>query len=268
MAAEASLGRYTPYEMVFGGERLAEDEFPAIAEEARRRGIPLSRRDHFAGSERVGTLLRRLVPETAEPAGFESYLDILFHCYHFWDAGCPLYAFAADVVRDLIATPPDLQSWSPRAPHHSLYVELPRNLFWAAVTEGEPPEPVEGLFVRLGSHQLPAEVDLLIALGMRPDRPGFSVASLTATVEQAREMPEPGAFESEIPGADLAGIYSLQRPSEALLLILRLLWYLDVYPEAKETVPGAGGAAPQAYEHDVPTTLDHHRVRLIGRSRG
>ncbi|KPK82577.1 MAG: hypothetical protein AMS25_01580 [Gemmatimonas sp. SM23_52] len=268
MAAEASLGRYTPYELMFGAERLAEHELPAIAEEARRRGITLSRRDHFAGSEGVGRLLRRLVPETLEPTALESYLDILFHCYHFWDAGCPLYAFAADVVRDLVAIAPDLGSWNPRAPHPSLYVELPRNLFWAAVTEGEPPEPVEGLFVRLGPDQPPTGVDLLIALGMRPDRPGFSVAAFTASLEQTAELKEPGAFESEIPGADLAGIYSLQRPSEALLLTLRLLWYLDVYPDAKETVPGAADAAPQAYGYDVPTALDHHRVRLIGRSRG
>ncbi|UCC48495.1 MAG: hypothetical protein JSV41_13720 [Gemmatimonadota bacterium] len=268
MAGEASLGRYTPYEMVFGVERLAEREFSALAEEASRRRITLSRRDEFAGSEHVGTLLQRLVPETPEPAALESYLDILFHCYHFWNAGCPLYAFEAEVARDLIATPPNLEGWSLRAPHPSLYIELPRSLFWAAVTEGELPEPVEGLFVRLGPDQPPAEFDLLIALGMRPERPGFSVAALTAALEDTLGSEQPGAFRSDIPGADLAGIYSLQRPSEALLLVLRLLWYLDVYGEATEAVPGTGGEAPQAFGYDAPTALDHYRVRLSGRSRG
>lgn len=268
MAPEASLGRYTPYEMIFGVELLADQEFRAIAEEASRRGIMPSRRDHFAGYERVGTLLRRLVPDTLEPAALESYLDILFHSYHFWNAGCPLYAFEAEVARDLIATPPNLEGWGIQAPHPSLYIELPRSLFWAAVTEGEPPEPVEGLFVRLGPDQPPAEFDLLMALGMRPERPGFSVAALTATLEDTLASEESGAFRSDIPGADLAGIYSLQRPFEALLLVLRLLWYLDVYRDATEAVPGAGGEAPQAFGYDAPTTLDHYRVRLSGRSRG
>jgi hypothetical protein len=268
MDSEAGIGRRTPYEVVFGVDRLGEREFPAIADEAARRGVPVARRDQFAGMERVGTLLQRLVPEDAEPAALDRHLEILFHCYHFWDAGCRLYACEEAVARALVDGPPALESWPPLAPHRSFYLELPRNLFWAAVAEDEPPEPAEGLFVAMDPDRPSAEVELLLVLGMRADRPGFSVVGLVADLDEARRLDEREAFAPDIPGADMAGLYSLRRSSEIVLLLLRLLWYLDVYPESLERVAGAGADRPHNTGRDLPTTLDHYRVRLVERSRG
>ena len=264
MTPDATAGRLTPYEMVFGVENMAEREFPAIVEEAERRGIEPARRREFAYLDAAAALLGRLVPEQTDPGALDRYFDILFHCFHFWRAGCPLYAFEEPAIRDLIETGPELSGWSPRETWSALYFELPRNLFWAAVSEGEPPEPVEGLFMRLGPAAEAA--DFLLILGMRADRPGFSVAAFVARLDPAGAPGEPDSFLSDIPGAELAALYSLGRSSEALLLALRLLWYLDAYPEAAEAVRGVAGRGQAG--SDRPSALDHYRVRLVERSHG
>ena len=259
-------GRRTPYELVFGQSGIEEQEFPAIIAEAEASGVADSRRDQFARMSSVGSLLGRLLPEDVDPASLDDYLDILFHCYHFWQAGRPLYVIEPELVRSLIESRPDLRDWSPEGDRRTAYFQFPRNQFWAAVTEGQPPEPADGMFVRVGNGES-TEVRLLTVLGMRPGRAGFSVATLVTDVERAREIDEPGAFRSDIPGADLAGIYSLQRSSEAATLGLRLLWYLGSYPEAIEKVRGQHDAS-EDLDYESPTTLDHYRVRLVKRPRG
>jgi hypothetical protein len=267
MESESSTGRQTPYELVFGLDELAEREFPAIAEESQRRRLAVDRPDLFAGMERVGALLQQLVPDATEPRALDRYLEILFHGFNFWAADRPFYAFQAPAVRSLIDGPPDLGAWRLRAPASALYAELPKNLFWSAVTEGEPPEPIEGIFAVLSEPgRTESQAHLLLVLGMRPDRPGFSVASVTTSLEAAADPGEAGAFVSEIPGADLAELYSLRQPSEAVLLLSRLLWYIDVYPESIERVSGV--LTPKDSLRNLPTGLDHCRVQLVERDRG
>lgn len=266
MTRDAETGRFTPYELVFGASGLAEELFPAIGEEVERRGPEATLRDEFARLDSVAALVGRLVPDEAEAAAIDRSLDLLFHCYHFWRAGCRLYAFEEPTIRDLIEVAPDLSGWSPRAAAEALYLELPRNLLWAAVTKGEPPEPAEGMFVRIEPER---RADVLIVLGMRAGRPGFSAAGFTAPLGEADEIEDPDAFRSGLPGADLAGLYSLQRSSEALLLALRALWYLDRYPESAEKTVGGAGTGERDAGHGGPTGLDEMiRVRLVERSRG
>ena len=109
---------------------------------------------------------------------------------------------------------------------------------------------------------------MLLVLGMRADRPGFSTMGLAADLERGLDLEEPDAFASEIPGADLAGFYSLRRSSEVVILLLRLLWYIDTYAESLERVPGSGTGQPRGASRDMPTGLDHYRVRLVERSQG
>jgi hypothetical protein len=265
MGSIVSIGRLTPYELVFGAEGLAEQELPAIAEEAQESGAALGRRDVFASFPRVGVLLAQLLPEDVEPAAIDHYLDILFHCFHFWNAGRPFYAVDASVVRNLIESPPDLSSVALGAAHRACYLELPRNLFWADVTEVGPPEPVDGMFVRLDPDDLSQEADLLLILGMRQERQGFSAAPLAAPLDEARQLQEPDAFHSDIPGADLANLYSLRRSSEVVTLALRLLWYVDVYPESVGRQSGTGGSPAAGL---AATGLDHLVVHRVERGRG
>jgi hypothetical protein len=247
---------------------VAEREFGAILAEADRQGRSLSRRDQFAGADRVVGLLRELVPEMTEPAAVDRYVEILYHCYGFWRSGCHSYAFEESAVRSLIESPPDLTGWEARAAYASFYVELPYNLFWAAVLEDHPPEPVEGMFVKLQSETPVDLAEVLLVLGMRADRPGFSVAELNVNLAPG-EWPEGSdAFASDIPGADLAGLYSLQRPSEVVLLLLRALWYIDTYPNSIEHVRNGRADDSGSSGQSENTALDYFRVGAVERSLG
>ncbi len=267
MESKATPGRRTPFELVFEVDELAAREFPELRLEAERRRIETARRHEFARLERARALLAELAPDPVDPVALDRYLDVLFQSFNFWIAGCQLIACETEPVRDLIEASPDLGGWRPHLPHPAFYLELPKNLFWAEVMEDEPPEPVEGVFVT----REPVEgtrAELLLVMGMRPERPGLSAAGLAVDLEQAPEPSEPDLFRSKIPGAELAGLYSLSRSSEAVLLLLRLLWYLDTYPESMQRVPGADTAEPRAAGRPVPTALDHYRVRRVERSRG
>lgn len=261
--SEAHVGRRTPYEVVCGDEWFAGEGFPALEAEAAERDIALTEREQFALLARVGAVLQRVVPEEIEPAALANYLDIIFHSYQFWKAGCQVYAFEEGVARSLVETAPALSDWMPRSPARSVYLELPRNLFWAAVTEAGPPEPVEGIFLALGDDAT-ARISALAVLGMRPDRGGFSVVEVSADLVEAAAQSDPGAFVPDIPGADLAGLFALHNPAELLMLVARLLWYVDVYPQAVELTR----AQPAASDGGEATALDHRRVRPLDRSRG
>ncbi len=266
--SQVDTGRRTPYEMVFGSERFAETEFPAIEEEAESRGTAMVGRDDLASLARVGALLQTVAPEASEPSALTRYLDILFHGFRFWKAGCSMYAFEEPVLRSLVERAPDLSGWAPSSPAPSIYIELPKNLFWADAVEGQPPEPVEGLFVAVGSDAAKDDLRILAVLGMRADRPGFSVIEVVAPPEEAKTSGNPTTFRSEIPGADLAQLYSLARPSEILLIVMRMLWYVDVYGEAIQTVAGAAVGSAELDEpgQPGPTSLDHQRVSLVTRA--
>lgn len=267
MEPKALPGRRTPFELIFDADELADREFPGLRQEAERQRIETARRHEFARLERARALLARLAPDPVEATALDRYLDVLFHGFNFWNAGRHLFACEAEAVRDLIDEPPDLRGWRLRLPHPAFYIELPKNLFWAEIMEEHPPEPVEGVFVTREAVE-GTRADLLLVMGMRPERPGLSAAELNADLEPAPAPSEPDLFRSNIPGAELAGLYSLSRSSEAVLLLLRLLWYLDTYPESMEHVPGADTAEPRLAGQLVPTTLDHHRVRRVERSRG
>lgn len=267
MERPAGVGRKSPYEILFGGEGLTASGFATIRDEARRAGISTARRDQFARLPAVRRLLGDVVPDFAEPASLDRYLEILHHCFLFWRAGCRYYAFEGAAARSVIVDAPALTDWTPRFDYPALYVELPENLCWAAVVDGEPPEPVEGMFVSLRTDQA-SEADILVVLGIRPHRPGFSVAALTVDLDAATAISEPGAFTSDIPGADLANLYSLQRSGEVVTLLLRLLWYVETYPESCELLPGSADAARDSDGRRSSTALEHYRVRKLDRNRG
>ncbi|KPK60272.1 MAG: hypothetical protein AMS21_09565 [Gemmatimonas sp. SG8_38_2] len=202
-----------------------------------------------------------MVPDGAEPGALDHFLAVLFHGFNLWRAGFPVYAFETEVIRYLLDTPPALADWKPVVPVSCFYAEMPRNLFWTAVSEGQPPEPLEGFFVDSSRGVSSPEIDVLMILGMRTERPGFGVVGTTIDLQQIRGVDEPDAFTSEIPGADLAGLYSMQRTSEIGILLERLLWYLDVHTESLERVE-ADDSRQRESAHGTSTGLGFYRVSL------
>jgi hypothetical protein len=253
---EDEVGRRSPYEVVFSIDGL-ERAFATIEGEGRTLRADLSRREQFARLAAVGDLLARLVPGSFETGALDRYLEIVFHGFHFWRAGRPFYAFEEGVVRSLIERPPDLSGRTLDLPHPAQYMELPRNLLWAAVTDG-PPEPLEGLFAR--ALDGPGGTEVLCVLGMWPERPGFSAAGLTFPAGVPLVAGDE-AFRSDLPGADLAGLYSLRSAGEAIALLARLVWYIEAFPAAVVRVPASRAGQGDQIRH--LTSLEHLRVRSV-----
>src|SRR5690606_34407279 len=93
------------------------------------------------------------------------------------------------VARFLVEATAPLEDWSFGAPAPAGYVQLPTNLFWSSISPDTPPEPVDGFFfaVNAGADPLSARawtLQLLLVLGIRRDRAGFSVVRLETLIDQ------------------------------------------------------------------------------------
>jgi hypothetical protein len=267
----AALARATPYELVFAQAGTAETAFPEIRRDAEEHGSDESRFDQFVFLPSVGTLVRDVVPPEAPPEALEQYRRLLYQAYNFWRFGERLYLLDAAVARYLVEAAPSLEGWEFAVPYPSLYLQLPANLFWASISPESTPEPVDGFFVSVApgtdAAGAPFErVELLMVLGIRRDRDGFSVIGFDTEVGPgiaASWMAAPGRerakdFENVLPGGELSGLYSILTNAEALKLVTRALWYLDQHPA--DLVPEEG-AAP--IEDAAPSTaLDYLRITL------
>lgn len=267
--------RMTPYELVFGDGQVELRTFPAILAEAEDRGVDPSDPDRFAFLTVGADAIRDVIPADAPPEAFDQYRLFLYHAFNFWRFGKRLYLLEPPVARFLVEAAPALDEWDLRLPHQSLYVQLPPNLFWASVSPDAPPEPVDGFFAGCmrGTDPLGVEferIEVLMVLGIRRNRAGFSLISFDAEVVPgivASWEETPGRegerdFESILPGGEMAGLYSILTLTEALKLVARTLWYVDLHPGLV-----TGHAAPERREHERPgsaplSRLPFHRVGL------
>lgn len=277
-ARGAGVARLTPYEMVFGEAGFENRVFPSLLREAEERGEDAARRERFGFLSIGGDVLRDLVPAEAPPEALEQHRALLFHSFNFWLFGRRLYTLGAAVTRYLVEGSPSLAGWSLKLPHPSVYVQLPPNLFWASIAPDAPPEPVDGFFAVEAAASDPLgigyrQLDVLMVLGIRRERAGFSVIGFDTEVGPGiaadwAEGPgrEGGAadFASVLPGGEMAGLYSIVTAAEALRLLARALWYVDAHPEDV-----LFHAPPERRTHDRPgsialSRLSYHRVGLGG----
>jgi hypothetical protein len=133
--------------------------------------------------------------------------------YLFWDAGRVTIDILPEHLPDLLGTDgmPEITEVPP-----AFYARFPDRRIWAAVLEGQPPEPLDGFFASpAGQHQL----RLLGIFGLHRDRMGFSVVEVSG--------PRPGALVREngtplfapvLAGGAAAGLYSLVGAEELLEL--------------------------------------------------
>ncbi|HET7320977.1 MAG TPA: hypothetical protein VFI96_00605 [Longimicrobiaceae bacterium] len=237
------MARPTPYELAFASERFEGDLFPRIREEAERTGAEPLRLEQFNLISAVGAAVREVVPEGAPPEAAAQYRLTLFHAFNLWRSGRRIYRLEPGVARYLVEAAPALRDWDFTAPQASLYLQLPAHLFWGKITPESTPEPVDGLFVtvapvRDASGRPFQRLDLLMVLGLRRDRAGFSVIPIGSEAGPGipavwAEAPgrEGGAdFENILPGGEIRGLYSLLTTAEVLKLTGRALWYVDRFP--------------------------------------
>ena len=100
-------------------------------------------------------------------------------------------------------------------------MQLPRNLFWARPDPAGAAEPLDGFFWTLGSR-----FDVLLALGVRPRRPGFTAIPVGVALDtpgagdwaDRKARAEGDDFANILPGGELNGLLGVTTPGEALRL--------------------------------------------------
>lgn len=232
--------RPDPYDLVFGIEAIDDRLFPPIAEEAGARGLRLDDPDRFLFLTSVGHLLQAIAGPPEQPDGPDHAAEsdqadgpvegsgetmrqhgrLLYHAFHFWEAGKRVVTLDEARLRPLLEGDTVVGDWTLTAPAPAGYLRLPRNLVWAAPAPGLRPEPADGFF---WTHHAPA-LHLLMALGVRPDRPGFSVVTASGVTDtephwaDMHARPESRDFHTTLPGGELDRLYSVETTAELLKL--------------------------------------------------
>lgn len=243
--------RQNPYELVFGAEAMDDRLFPPIAEEAKARDQPLDDPDRFLFLSSVGKLLQAIAggedagydhgeggrggePDPGDSDALRQYGRLLYHAFHYWQARKPTRRVDEAGLRWLLDDVTSVGAWSLTPPASSGYLQLPRNLVWAEPAPGLTPEPADGFFwTYTAPEDEPAQLHVLLVLGVRPDRPGFSVVPATGVLDTETHWAELDArpdgrdFETSLPGGDLDTLYSVETAAEVLKLASLCFWKLD-----------------------------------------
>jgi len=264
MPIHDAYARITPIELSFPGPEAGAERFGSIAREAEARDVDESDPTAFVLLMEVGRAMRELRIPEAE-GGTAEHGALLYHLYHSWKSGHPLYTVDTGLVR-LLAESVDWTPGRPTPPSPGAYVQLPQHLVWARPDGEAVPESVDGFFWTLSGDR----ISFLVAMGVRPDRPGFTVSALDPMpLDGAPEwvgsrIREDGRdFASTLPGADLERLYEIRTAGEVLKLGGRLLLHLESAGEAERTAV-AGGEGDASSEPGGPrrSELPYTRVRL------
>jgi hypothetical protein len=260
----------TPYELAFGEERFEDEKFPAIRTEAEVRNVDTGERERVLMLGAAGSMIRELGPEDADvetagdsrlppPDAVRDYGALLFQAYRFWENGRRLLAIDDAALRMLLARAP-IGDWHFVAPYPAGYLQLARHLVWARIADGAPPEAIDGFFWSIATPDTNAagQIEIVLALGMHPGRPGFSVMEAAAPLPAAAPghwgdidaRPDGKDFDNILPGGELRGLLAVTSTPELLKLVSRIFHYIDASPASLRPVqPGQEQAEG---EHALP----------------
>lgn len=240
--------RPTPWDVVFSDETFESTTFPAIEREAAERDIDPSTPDQFLLLSTVGTLLHELAPD-AEPSAagglqpidaVRAFGPLAFQAFNFRRHDRTVVELDEADTRSLLGARDAIGDWSFKVPAPAGYLQLPRNLVWAHVADDVPAEPADGIFWTVTSSERthaaeePHAIALLLVLGLREDRPGFTVVDATASPPDppghwgdtdARE--DGGDFENILPGGELSSLHGIVTVAELFKLVSRAFHQLD-----------------------------------------
>jgi hypothetical protein len=218
-----------PYDMVFAMPELEGTAFPAIQKEAEERGVDLQDHERVLLLEGMGELMRSLLPPDAASPAFAQFAPIVTHAFHYWLEGKQTFAVEEAALRSMIDGTGLIGEWVLAAPARAGYVSLPRNLIFSRIDESAQAEAVDGFFFILNE----ARLDVLLILGLVPNRAGFSVINIAGMLSDATaghfgdvQAREDGTdFENVLPGGS-GRLYALTNAMEALKLVSRTFRYL------------------------------------------
>lgn len=258
MAIHDAYLRRTPYELAFPDLEDARARFTAFEAEAREREADVEDDPAaFVMLASVGQALRALRGPDEKADLIRQHGRLLWHAYRLWKAGEEPALLTLHALRYLL-DPGTAFSWDGALPAPAGYAQLPQHLVWIRGGDEDRPESMDGFFwAGTGDGRL----FLLVALGMRSDRPGLTVVPIEGlpladapTWTDGTMRPGGGDFASDMPGADLEGLYEVRSAGEAVKLAARALRHLGtVEGERRE-------AGPEPAEGEAPPSRLRHRI--------
>ena len=101
-------------------------------------------RDAFLMEREAVVLLRKLRPEEGLGERMDQLAALVHQAYLFWDAGQVTVDVLAEQLPELLGSGPQpVDGELPPA----YYARFPERRLWAEVLEGQPAEPLDGVFV-------------------------------------------------------------------------------------------------------------------------
>lgn len=264
MSGPRGGARPSPYEIGTPGRAFRERVFGEIREEAGTSGADLADPGAFLRLEATGSALRELCGDSGGGIWGDPFGAFIFHAFHFWVAGERLYSVGEGAARSLAASPPESFRWQGELPAVAGYVQLPIHLFWSPAGEEGSAEPVDGFFWTQCAGRT---LSLLVAMGIRRNRPGFSLTELPpAGMAGAGEWPcaqvreEGEDFAPVLPGGDLGRLHSILTLGEMLKLAARI-FFASVSGEEPPLASDRTAVAGSGLEGSAPP---FRRIRFSG----
>jgi hypothetical protein len=192
---------------------MARDRFPEVRASLAGASVDPANRDAFLLDRNVVQVLRDIVPDGGVGEAVDQHVALLHNAYLFWDRGQRVVRLSRMETESLLS-----RSAQNRARHDSetFYVQFPERIIWAQVNEGQPHEPLDGLFV---SRPNAEQFRVLGVFGLHPDRLGFSVAEVGGK-RLDRTTREDGSplFAPLLPGGAQAQLFSVDGAPELVEL--------------------------------------------------
>jgi hypothetical protein len=235
--------RAHPYELAFADPAFEETHFPAMRAEIERVGVDGADPAQFLELRAVAGVLRTVLDDALETA-VARFGPLLFQGYHYWLFNQRTIELDVPALRNILGDHPEIGVWELIPPTGAGYLQLPRNLLWARIGPDATPEAVDGLFwtmIGSGDPLVPPfpRIDLLLVLGLVPNRPGFSVVEVSTPLgddpqghwgdAKARDDRQLD-FANVLPGGELQQLHSLETTGEVLKLVSRAFWQLSRTP--------------------------------------
>ena len=212
--------RPTPFDLVF--DVMARDRFPEIRASLAETSVDPADRDAFLLNRHVVQVLRDIVPDEGVGEAVDQHVALLHNAYLFWDGGSRLLHLSLEQTERVLANGLTQVATG----RGTRYIQFPERTIWAQVNEGQPHEPLDGVFVTPGN---PDDFRVLGIFGMHPDRVGFSVAEVRGgRLAPGRRVDGTPLFAPVLPGGAAAGLYSVDGPAELVELGARALQMANV----------------------------------------
>jgi hypothetical protein len=209
------MSRPTPVEAVFGA--LVEDRFPALRAATEATAGGGRDRDAFVLVKEVVELLRELRPDEDAGAGMDEFVAFVHASFVHWLDGSAVVELDRATLDRLLTDPPALPPPPPPGPH---YLQLPARRVWGEPLADEPPEPLDGCFVRSDG----TGIECVAVFGLHPTRPGVTVVRADGVRPgELRRMDGSRPFAPTLPGGAEAGLHTVAGREELLELVYRVL---------------------------------------------